>query len=430
MKYFHPFNNLLIRRVCELINLVASGEKLTANELIQKMRDCGYCYDALPDGTRGSQKVTSGKSTMKADYDKFILDLLHEFFDLPVDLASQEPIHLYKNITDLETKYIFKTEDAPIPEIHTTVELQFLKALAKDEEYSFLLTEPLRKKLLELLSDIPDLILPNHWERVRFPGDDPRSEPLRTILQRLMKAFIGVESQKQQIIITKDGYSQQVYPYRLMHDLAYNTYTLLYWDPQYGKPPYGHTASPADPLRKISLSQLSDLQLAENEDHTPILVPDEFEGPWLKEDPIEDFFKVRSRFIRIQIDLSKLHLKDQENRFSRIFSLFEPYEKEARYIGQAESSNDWESTGRTGFIPTGQYEMKIHFYDFANEKEELISRLLSLIDSSVIVLKSVPGDSQDISTEIRNMMLEELKKMYILYRNSHSQFSNLHLDNI
>lgn len=238
-------------------------------------------------------------------------------------------------------------------------ERMFLKALAIDKEYAFLLSPALRQKLQELLKDEPDPIPDGAWIKERAPGDDPSAEPLFSHLRTVMEAFL----QNRQISYeTQNGQAGMASPCRLSYDLAANTYTLRLWD------------SHAKSLLSFPMADMKKLTLSD------VAIPSDMENQF------EAYRKEHLRSVTLHLHENKGVPK--RNAFHRCFALFSTYDKDVFY----DSQNDI-------------YQLNVQYYDF--DEEEVIRRILSL-SRFVTVAKDSP--------ELRSKIIHRLKAMCSLYQ--------------
>lgn len=247
------------------------------------------------------------------------------------------------------------------PLIRNKYEMCFLKALAYDEEYSFLLPPALREKLQMLCRGVPDLLPPEKWRRNRAKGDDPRNEPIHGFLSKVMEA---IRTRHQLRCTCADGRKIEAPLYRLSYDAAGNVYTLELWDE--------NTAS----LFPLPLSSVHSLSLSNQS------APDHLE------DQVKSYLEKERR------ECTLLLIKGEEkNARIRCFSLFAPYDKDVWFDEK-----------------TDTYRMKIHYYSF--EEEDVIRRLLSLsrfvkIEGPASIQNLVTGRLQDIEFLYEDSMQPE-----------------------
>lgn len=233
-------------------------------------------------------------------------------------------------------------------------EWQWLKTLAEDKTFSFLLSPRLHQKLKACLQNISPFTAILNAEDIRPQGDAADQEPLYTILTNFQQGLL----QDRQITLTlKDSphESMDCIPFRLEYDVAAKRFSL--WITM--------TASTA--FRRIPANKVLAV--------TPIL------------QKAPDRTAAFAMFLQKHEREVLLNVKPKYNNVLRCFLLFASYQKESTYQEQ-----------------THEYSLKIHYYDF--DELEIIQNIMSL-GSAVTVLSPA---------QLRNQIIHRLKASWEAYQ--------------
>ncbi len=319
---FNNENSLLLRVLCRIINEIHDGRQITRREAETRI------HKAFPLGE-----------------------------SIPIN-AENELIDVLFPTTTGKDKILVPFYNATVPSILTDDERLWLKTMLTDEAAAFLLSDDLRKKLMDRLSDTPDFSTDGLWEKRQAKGDDPRSEPLKARLTLLWKA-LREKKQIHYVNIDRSGirHDRTLAPCRLSYDAAGNRYYLIVWDENENR------AVRVNPLRLESL------------EITKLSIPTDTEEKY------QDFLETREATVTF-----RLIEKEESSAFDRCFSLFAAYDKESF----AEED--------------GTYTIKVHYKNF--DHREIIARILSL--GAYAVVLDPP--------EIREEIIDRLKNAWSLYR--------------
>ena len=180
-KLFNEISNPLFHTLCQLINEIHSGHKLTRKEIHDRINKIpAFHYNEAPETSRETA----------------IINKVFRFS------SPESPAELCL--------------DAQVPPLITSTELSWLKSMLQESSYSFLLPTALREELLQRLKDIPPLYHPKIWKG--HPDNDILFHPC---LKMILEAFFHQKMlRSHQCIIA---------PYRLEYDLATGNYTLIAW---------------------------------------------------------------------------------------------------------------------------------------------------------------------------------------------------------
>ena len=244
-----------------------------------------------------------------------------------------------------------------IPQLPSICELQWLKNLLLDENFSFLLTPALHQKLAHCLENVAPLFSSVSWQKLQNTGDDTSDPRLCQYLRTLQQAFL---EQRQIDYVNKDCHGKlhtgTVSPCRLEYDLKGNKYRIIIWNETEQRAIKMNLAN----LQKLSLSSRAIL-------------------PCLSE-KLNLFFQQHQTII-------SLSLENKVNAVERCFLLFSSYDKETFVDDDRQT-----------------YTLKITCYDF--DRYELLEKILSL-GSAVTVL--APND-------FHQEIIQRLKTAYEYYR--------------
>ncbi len=314
---FHETQSFLFRKLCFIISRMYTGEKYR----------CGDILDELHSASLQTKK--------------------------PADVSVEEEENLVDSV------FLFDTPDinaeaklfypAPIPSIPSLLELRWLKTMLTDDSAEFLLEMPLRKKLLEKLTNIDVLPVSTLWEKQQNIGDTPISEPFHTHLKIIWQAlrkqkklhYINIDEQNRHREYTQE-------PCRLEYNAAENRYRVIFWNREENR------AVCVVVSRLLSVS--------------------------ITDEPISsDINHLFREFLDSHREKFTIRLQKKNNAVDRCFSLF--------------SSND-----KDAFLnDDGTYMITIYYYAF--DKEEICQKILSL-GSAVTVIDPVP---------LRTEIIERLK---------------------
>ncbi len=246
---------------------------------------------------------------------------------------------------------------SPITYITPTEQLRWLKSLLLDPECDFILSNELRIKLLQELTDVQPLIERNIINIIREQGDNTfhqdTSDRLRIIWQAL-------RSQKQlsytYITVSGKEFKDIAAPCRLEYDCAQHRIRLILW----------HTRE--NRAIKLNINRFKELQIAAEEYTSAI------------EKSFTDFLAENTTQL-------VLELRQKNNAVDRCFALFGSYHKQAIYD---EENNI--------------YRLVIHYYRF--DEAEILDYILSLGAAVTVV------SPQDI----RSKVIQRLKSQYLQYQ--------------
>ncbi len=207
-KLFDSTKNPIFRLMCQLINEINSGEKITRKEIQSKIFGLTeFIYSEAPE----------------TEKEKNIIDFIFDFDkNGHAKICFAQPINLSLNDT----------------------EINFLKTMLIDDEVNFLLPDDLRKKLSERLKNFLPLYNPKDWKKLRLkPDEEPQgkifSETLSVIVEALrkkIKIFCG---------------NKKIIPCRLEYDFFLDKYFLIVWSEE------------KNIAEKISVSKLEKIFLTE-----------------------------------------------------------------------------------------------------------------------------------------------------------------------
>jgi len=185
---FNRTSNPLFHLLCQIINEIYAGKKITKQEIQQRIKEIPeFQYNEAPEDER----------------ELAIIDKVFQF-ESPNSPAS-----------------ICIT--APVPSLVTDTELAWLKSMLLDDNFDFILPEELRNNLINRLKNVTPLYNKSVWHG--RPHSDSEIKPiLRTIINAL--------SSKTALIIDKHQY---IIPYRLEYDLATGLYSLIAWEEKHKK---------------------------------------------------------------------------------------------------------------------------------------------------------------------------------------------------
>ena len=396
---FTELNSWIVRRLFLLLHTSKAGQTWTVSELQQslsgnlgrddlvytKIKELLYCLaeesvllpgpDSILDrdeaymrrflSPEGSESYTALPENERKVCKSLNLGEEKEFLQKTPDEQKNFLSKLQKEIFMADKSQKLTLPSIAFPLLRNKYEMCFLKALAYDEEYSFLLPPALREKLQTLCRDVPDLLPPEKWRRNRAKGDDPRKEPIRGFLSKVMEA---IRTRHQLRWTCADGIEKKAPLYRLSYDAAGNTYTLELWDEK------------AASLFPLPLASVHSLALSDQS------VPGDLEE------------QVKSYLEKERRECTLLLIKGEEkNARIRCFSLFAPYDKDVWFDEK-----------------TDMYRMKIHYYSF--EEEDVICRLLSLshfvkIEGPASIQNLLTGRLQDIEFLYEDSTQPAVRKM-------------------
>jgi len=315
---FNETKSRLFLGLCQIINEVACGTAYTREELIGRFKTCtGFHYD--PEDTCNADAIREQE----------LIDTLFLF--------------------DPKTKQARLYVSEKIPALPSTLELQWLKSMLLDNDFSWLLPEELRQKLLQRLEGRQPLVPEHLWKRIQQHGDAD-SAKVKAYLQQLQIGF----QQKVKIHYVNEAASGRLYedtaaPCRLEYDLAANKYALVIWQEKENR------------AVKLLLSNLQDLQLTN--------------------EPIpEDIPKKLDAFYAQPKQTVTLQLTNTVNAVERCFALFAPYDKTSSVDDDLEI-----------------YQLEIQYYAF--DHDEVIRKILSL-GCAVTVLRPAAARA-----EVRDILL-------------------------
>ena len=322
--FFNSLNNLVVSNLFLLLHQDPVKKEWTAGELEKSLQK------GLVDDYYFPQRMRTLSETV---------------------FGENEPAKSSKSaVSQSDKTFVFPFSKA-LPLINSTYDQYFLKALAHDKEYSFLLPRDLREKLQQLLSDVPDFIPQGIWVKERAAGDDAQKEPMRSHLAVIMDAL---RQHRQLRCVLSSGESIEASPCRLSYDAAGNTYTLRLWDE-------GRAS-----LHSIPLSTVKEIDLS------PKAIPEDME---------KQFAQYCEKHLRTCTML--LQNAQEGNALYRCFSLFSTYDKDA--IRKEENT----------------YQITIQYYDF--DTKEVIRRILSLSRFVTVQKSDPPGLREEVIRQIKAM---------------------------
>ena len=277
---FDETKNPLFHLICQVINEIHLGRKYKRKDILQRILSMPtFQYNEAPEIER----------------EKEIIDLLFDFS------------------ADGFAKLYF---DRPISNLISITEISWLKTMIQDEEFSFLLPDDLRKKLLNQLKNIKPLYNADTWQKLKFKSNGKIfSKNLELIVNALRAAKI-LKIDEEKIIAC-----------RLEYDLFTDKYFIINWNEE------------KNSAEKISVEKLRDIYLTDEN------IPNDIE------EKLQNFYQ--ENILEIT-----LRLKDTRNAVERCFALFGSYDKNAR------------------IQEDGSYFLAIKYYKF--DEEEVLNRILSL----------------------------------------------------
>lgn len=210
--------------------------------------------------------------------------------------------------------------DVTLPPMQT--ELRWIKTMALDMRYPFLLPRELRRRLCALLPNVDPLV-----PLLSVPTGQCGNMRVMRHIETLRTAFL----ERRQVFyrMKKCGGDVQegtVFPCRMVYDLSSDAYMLLVWDAVEGG------------ILKLRLSQLSAVRCVE----API--PEDMEAIF------QAFLNKKRRSLRLRVH-------ERNNAVERCFLLFGSYDKEAYREGRS-------------------YVLTVRYYAF--DTREVFEKVLSL----------------------------------------------------
>ena len=185
-KLFDSTKNPIFRLLCQLVNEINSGAKLTRKDIKNRIL-------ALPEFIYLEAPET--------EKEEDILDALFDFDESGyAKICVNQPINLLPNDS----------------------ELNFLKTMLIDEEVNFLLSQDLRQKLSERLKNFSPLYNPEDWHKLRLK---PVTESESKIFSARLAVIVGALRKKVKILQA----DKKTIPCRLEYDFYLDKYFLIAW---------------------------------------------------------------------------------------------------------------------------------------------------------------------------------------------------------
>lgn len=192
MSLFEETKNPLFNLICQIVNEIQAGAKLTRKDIKQKIYEMKqFQYLEAPDFEREEE----------------IIDLMFKF---------QGP-----------NDYAAIPFNEPVPNLITQTELSWLKTVLMDKDTAFLIAENFRVNLLEKLEDIPPLYNPEIWQKLHFKSNES-SSGLK--YNQTLTLIVEVLRDRKTLCRQTNGQEEIIIPYRLEYDLFNDRYALLTWN--------------------------------------------------------------------------------------------------------------------------------------------------------------------------------------------------------
>lgn len=279
----------------------------------------------------------------------------------------------------------------PLPEINSFGEVSFLKNMAHDESFSFLLSNGVRKKLQKILEKEESLLSERDWQR------NVQTSSIQNQLRKIMESFL-----KEKVLsITTDSQTYDFIPCKLQYDEIFHNFHLIGKNAQSEK----FERIPVDKISAISITDTpipiiikrNFMDYLEQNSQKSYGVFKSYLDPniqnrpyWnpITQKPYQNINKKRGPHEKLHFTLK---LFDARNSVPRCYALFSGCRKEVTIDDD------------------GVYTMTIYYYKF--DEEEMIQRILSLTQYAIV---ESPG-------KIKQKVIRELQKMQAYYTNIRTQ---------